>query len=99
MALKIIREKELKSWERKDGDHLRLTETKAKTDEGQDIIWYTLEVGTPAQDGDFHPKKSVSFRTRELRPLLEALHEIYYGTPPPGADVDLPLDEKKEVPF
>jgi len=99
MSVKIIRERTLLDLERSDGDHLRVMLTKARTDEGQDISWHALEYG-PVVDGELRPKARVVIRSKELRSVLETLHAAYFGNPPPGAEIDLPLGpEKNDCPF
>lgn len=99
MALTIKQEAELFRLDRKNGDSLRIVRTKAQTDEGQDVAWYSIEVGT-GEPADFHAKHKVTIRSRELLDVVKALHHACFGDPPPGAklDIDLELD-KHELPF
>ena len=99
MSITITKQRTLLDVERKDGNHLRILLVKAKTDEGQDIAWYSVEVG-PVTEGEFKPKNKVSIRGGELKDVLKTIHEAFYGTPPPGAMLDIPLEPPKdERPF
>lgn len=99
MALTIKQEAEIFRLDRKNGDRLRILRTKAQTDEGMDVVWYSIEVG-PVSGEEFNAKHKVTIRSRELLDVVKALHHTCFGDPPPGAkpEVDLELD-KHEMPF
>jgi hypothetical protein len=92
MALSIIGEEVLLGLPRKNGDHLRVVFTKAKTEEGQVVAWHALELGKVSEAGEFVERHKVVIRGRELLAVLETLHKAYFGSPPPGAELSLELE-------
>ena len=98
MALLDVKTDELLRLPRKDSEALRLTQTRAKTEYGKNVAWYSLEVGDVSEKGDFFERKKIMIRGKELEQVVRKLHAACFGNPPPGAHLDVELPEEPPPP-